>query len=459
MANRDHDTSITAFTLTVADLGGNPTTYTGHIQIDGTFKIAFEQFIAQDITLTPIVKKMITHPGDSIHIDLDLKEMGNAKFSGDAEKLNADLFHYANEYYSTSNTDMDTIKVRDGDLPALGSYCLNMRTALQNNREEFIEKFDPDEELLAWTKNFINAQYYYKYAWYTVVAKTYRPGVSPLEKLENLSGFEQDIKDLFNQKLLCADAYNVLPFLAPAMDKKLIKGLSPEQRKQLYLVKIKKEVKNEELRELLIGLTFYYDLVENDADEFDRRRKTFDQNIKTPFIKQPLLRFYETVKYNTPTPEELSNSIKEQIKNTPAQGILDSIKTEHSGKVIYIDVWATWCGPCKAQMFASEKLAQKYKGKKVDFVYLCIGSKHGAWLSTLQQMKLSGSQYFCNDEQSESFMRGLGIKGIPYHLLINDKGQVVEMGNYLGPEDAVTMRKIDKLLKKGRLHVMQQIAS
>ena len=46
-----------------------------------------------------------------------------------------------------------------------------------------------------------------------------------------------------------------------------------------------------------------------------------------------------------------------------------------SGKLIYIDVWATWCGPCLKEMPSLKKLVKEYKGKNVEFVSISIDHK------------------------------------------------------------------------------------
>ncbi|HTH83273.1 MAG TPA: hypothetical protein VL490_10080, partial [Mucilaginibacter sp.] len=59
------------FILNVMDFGGNPTTYTANVKPDGTFTINFNQYIAQDVAIEPLIHNFIAHPGDHIHIDLD----------------------------------------------------------------------------------------------------------------------------------------------------------------------------------------------------------------------------------------------------------------------------------------------------------------------------------------------------------------------------------------------------
>jgi len=109
------------------------------------------------------------------------------------------------------------------------------------------------------------------------------------------------------------------------------------------------------------------------------------------------------------------------LKNISSVGpecVLDTIIAQHKGKVIYIDCWATWCGPCKAEMPGSKKMMEKYKGKDIEFAYNCIDSPEGLWKSNLVELQLPGSNYFLNRDQSNAFRKRLKITGIPYYILI-----------------------------------------
>ena len=73
------------------------------------------------------------------------------------------------------------------------------------------------------------------------------------------------------------------------------------------------------------------------------------------------------------------------METTPIKETFNKILQENKGKVIYIDCWATWCGPCKKAMPDSKKLMKKYEGTDVSFVYVCIESEEKLWKKLISE--------------------------------------------------------------------------
>jgi thiol-disulfide isomerase/thioredoxin len=100
---------------------------------------------------------------------------------------------------------------------------------------------------------------------------------------------------------------------------------------------------------------------------------------------------------------------------------LDDLK----GKYVYVDVWATWCGPCKREIPFLKEVEKEFHGKKIEFVSISIDKKgaYEAWRNMVTEKELSGIQLFAGDDLQ--FMDDYGIEGIPRFILIDDKGNIV----------------------------------
>ncbi len=100
---------------------------------------------------------------------------------------------------------------------------------------------------------------------------------------------------------------------------------------------------------------------------------------------------------------------------------------DFEGKYVYIDVWATWCGPCIAEIPSLKKVEKKYHGKNIEFISISIDDKedHGAWKKMIVDKELGGVQLFANNNWKSEFIESYMIKGIPRFILIDPSGNIV----------------------------------
>ena len=103
---------------------------------------------------------------------------------------------------------------------------------------------------------------------------------------------------------------------------------------------------------------------------------------------------------------------------------LNSLK----GKYVYIDVWATWCAPCRQQIPALKKVEETYKGKKIAFVSLSIDKKvdKAKWRKMIKNDKLGGIQLLAENDWNSKFVKDYQISGIPRFILIDPQGNIVD---------------------------------
>lgn len=95
------------------------------------------------------------------------------------------------------------------------------------------------------------------------------------------------------------------------------------------------------------------------------------------------------------------------------------------GKYIYIDVWATWCGPCRAQIPALKVLEEEYRDKNIEFVSISSDrpKSYDRWRRMIEREEMKGIQLYMGNDKS--FMRDFGIRGIPRFIFIDPEGKIV----------------------------------
>ncbi len=101
---------------------------------------------------------------------------------------------------------------------------------------------------------------------------------------------------------------------------------------------------------------------------------------------------------------------------------LDDLK----GKYVYIDVWATWCAPCKREIPFLKEVEKEFHGKNIAFVSISIDKKeaHDTWKQMIKEKELGGIQLFADNNWNSQFIRDYNIEGIPRFILIDDKGNI-----------------------------------
>lgn len=120
----------------------------------------------------------------------------------------------------------------------------------------------------------------------------------------------------------------------------------------------------------------------------------------------------------------------------------------NQGKVIYIDFWASWCGPCKQEMPASIELHKKLAGEDIVFVYISIDKSQLAWEKSMEGLKIKevGQHYRRNQDEMIEFLKFFYIYSIPHYMIIGKDGQISNR-DALPPSDPKLERQLQKLLK------------
>lgn len=120
---------------------------------------------------------------------------------------------------------------------------------------------------------------------------------------------------------------------------------------------------------------------------------------------------------------------------------------DFKGKYVYIDVWATWCGPCRAEIPFLQKTEEVYHDKNIAFVSISIdvAKDFEKWKAFVIDKKLGGVQLFADNDWNSDFMVRYGVTGIPRFILIDPTGKIVK-GNAARPSDPELRKELDKLL-------------
>ncbi len=96
------------------------------------------------------------------------------------------------------------------------------------------------------------------------------------------------------------------------------------------------------------------------------------------------------------------------------------------GKVIYIDVWATWCGPCRGEIPHLKAMEEELHHEDIAFVSISIDGDKDAWKKMVAEKELKGYQLYADKEWNSDIIKNYAIKGIPRFILIDKEGKIVD---------------------------------
>ncbi len=98
--------------------------------------------------------------------------------------------------------------------------------------------------------------------------------------------------------------------------------------------------------------------------------------------------------------------------------------SDFSGKVVILDFWATWCGPCRMEIPGFVQLYERYKDEGLEIVGISLD--RDGWNAVIPFMEQYGVNYTVVLGDQNVVMRYGGIRSIPTTFVINKNGQVVD---------------------------------
>ncbi len=171
------------------------------------------------------------------------------------------------------------------------------------------------------------------------------------------------------------------------------------------------------------------------------------KDITTPFIAEYILYANELTKEKIAKNKEKTGYYVNQTPTVESEKLFDALMAKFKGKVVLVDFWATWCGPCRSGIERIKPLKAEMEGKDVAYVYITNDSSpQGTWENMIPDIK--GEHFKLTRDEWNVLSGRFNISGIPHYVLVDKNGQVAN-NNTMRSYDMKAMKEmLEEYLQK-----------
>ncbi len=379
--------------------------------------------IATDLVRAGLYKLVIDYqtinvfivPGDRITLTGDFRTLpGSTKFTGDHANENNYLISFENLKTTTQPTDFHMFFTQKEEefIAAVES-----RTATLNaNQQEYQKKNGPFDAIFA---DILADEISYEAAMVKMNYPEYFKYLNPDSTLilsDTYDSFLQNIETDSEENLMLPSYKNfLLMYLEFKANNDSIDVNTAFAVRKFNI--IGKLFQNQKVKDLL-----YFQLL----------KQTLDASVNDAAL---IIKQFNDLQHNAAYKSEINNTFNSWahlLEGKPAPGFsYSSINGKkvslHNlrGKVVYIDVWATWCGPCLKELPHLEKLQEDLKRKEISFVSISIDQDHNAWQNMVGGKKMKGVQLYAENAWNSTIVSDYLIRGIPRFIIIDKDGKII----------------------------------
>ena len=208
------------------------------------------------------------------------------------------------------------------------------------------------------------------------------------------------------------------------------------------------------LKEWIVTKAFYNNMEYKRKELDEKILEYFKQLVTHQEFKSTIMNRQET--YIALSKQEMNypESLKEtdHLKDSnDADELWHTLIDPYKGKVIYVDIWGTWCGPCKKEMQLVAPIKDEMQNKDVIFMYFASNSPEATWKNCIKEFRLTGPNivhYNLPQKQQQMLEQKFSIHSFPTYILIDKDGNITDMEAPSPSRKAELINRCNELLTK-----------
>lgn len=328
-------------------------------------------------------------PGDSIYMDIDASTSPlSVTFSGDNADINQQYdraFQYMNPFYWSVNLPADTIAFEEF-MPVFEKY-------VQQGRDS-IDCYAIKNKLSDEVKSML-------YVDNTYILANLALGYGGKSEEDKRAFFLDSIFDIFNEdnSKVMMFPYHISAIMNhfPDVRDKAPKGI---------------------VRDIMYACD--EDVVPPERDVFFNQKyyaRLYDNNESVGKVS------IDDIKSG-----DMIVLVDGMVKEISDENPLRWLANEYKGRPIYLDVSATWCGPCRPALNGSESLRKHFKDTDITFAVIWLQSEKEAWVKLAPTISNSIQIFIDNQEMTDRIRAYLPVKAFPSYFMIDRDGKIINEG-------------------------------